>query len=113
MAKKDTEKVPSLTGWGFRLGVTRFVTGRAVAPEESFLRLAVFFATCKAMPPRRAAYEERSIAMGVHFPAEIARYRFVHDRSDGREIRSDVMFESVFANVAQQLLHLRNFHHSR
>ena len=32
--------------------------------------------------------------------------------ADGRKIRGHVMLESVFADVVQQLLHLRNLHHA-
>ena len=51
--------------------------------------------------------------MGVHAPAHIAHGGFVHGRSDRGEVRGDVVFEAVFADVVQQLLQPRNFHYAR
>ena len=48
--------------------------------------------------------------MPVCIPNHVARRDFVHDPGDGREVRGDVMLEAIFADVALQLLRLRNFH---
>src|SRR5260370_22509714 len=48
----------------------------------------------------------------VSFPAEIIVGGFVECGGYAREICGDVMFVAVFADVAEQFLHFRNFHHA-
>jgi len=40
----------------------------------------------------------------VHVPPEIASGSFMDGGSDGRKVSGDVMFETVLANIAEQLL---------
>src|SRR5271165_5064988 len=54
----------------------------------------------------------KSISVPVHLPSQITHRSFMHRGSGGREIRGHVMFESVLADVMQQLLQLRNLHHT-
>src|SRR4029077_12917475 len=48
----------------------------------------------------------------VHFPTKVACGGFVHGGSHGRKVGGDVMFETVFADIPQQLLEPRNFNDS-
>src|ERR1700691_2238351 len=53
-----------------------------------------------------------SASVPVRVPLHIVRRCFVHNSRDGRKVRGDVMFETVFTNVTQQFLHVRNLDHT-
>src|SRR5258708_7385212 len=46
--------------------------------------------------------------MPVHIPAQIAGGGFVNRRRNRREVSSDMMFETLFADKVQQLLQIGN-----
>ena len=46
----------------------------------------------------------------VHLPIEVARSGFVNDWRHAGEVRGNVVFESIFADVAQQLLQCWDLH---
>src|SRR5204863_7651435 len=48
----------------------------------------------------------------VSFPAEIILRGFLNGARHRREVRRDVVLETVLTDVAKELLHLRNFHNS-
>src|SRR5579863_5854417 len=49
-----------------------------------------------------------SAPVPVRIPAHVVCCYFMDDSSDGGKVRGDVMLEAVFADVTQQLLHVRN-----
>lgn len=51
--------------------------------------------------------------MVVHLPVEVAGGSFVDRRGNAGEVGGDVVFESVFADVAQKFLQAQDFHHPR
>src|ERR1700761_1864648 len=53
------------------------------------------------------------VLMIMHVPAEITRGGFVDGACYGGEVGGDVVLESALADVAQELLHLRNFDDAR
>src|SRR6202167_1107044 len=53
-----------------------------------------------------------SASVPVRVPLHIVRRYFVHNSRNGRKVRGNVMFETVFTNVTQQFLHARNLDHS-
>jgi len=46
----------------------------------------------------------KSISVPIHRPSQISHRSFMNRGGGGREIRGHVMFESILANVVQQLL---------
>src|SRR6185437_15590649 len=53
------------------------------------------------------------ISVPVSLPPEVTRGRFVNSTGDGGKIRGDVMFKTIFADVAQEFLHARDFDDAR
>src|ERR1700754_914149 len=50
--------------------------------------------------------------MPVHLPVQIFRCGFVHRCRSGGEISGNVVFKAVLADISEQFLHLRYFHHT-
>ncbi len=54
-----------------------------------------------------------ALMVPVHLPSEVLARSLMHAASHFGEVRGYVVFEAVLADVAQQLLHLRNLDHTR
>jgi hypothetical protein len=55
---------------------------------------------------RMTAWMVEALLMPVHLSAEVLAGRFMHWRGDRREVCRDMVFEAVFADVAEQVLHV-------
>ena len=51
--------------------------------------------------------------MPVHIPTQVSRGGFMHGGCHRREVGSDVVFETVLADVVEQFLHMGDFNHAR
>src|SRR5579864_502851 len=90
------------------------------SPAQLFLSIAfynVFFRLSRTDLRLRYASRKQEPSAGpvrclvpVRFPPEVSSGGFMNCSGHAGKVRRNVMFEAVFANVVQQLLHFRNLH---